>query len=458
MSVVKRDNTGFGHELKKDFLFDERFINLNHGSFGAFPRQVQDVRRREQEFCEAQPDPYIRYESPLKLDQSRAALARLLKVPVETVVLVKNATTGINTVLRALTFAPGDHIVTFSTIYGACGNSVRYICETTPAESVTVDYTYPVSDHWLVDEFKRRVKEVAAKGGRVRLAIFDTVVSMPGLRVPFERLTKACKELGVLSCVDAAHGVGHVDLDISRLDCDFLTSNCHKWLFVPRGCAMLYVPLRNQHLIRSTIPTSHGLIPLLKEGEEKPRSPLPTPEPTKSAFEVNFEFVGTTDNTPYACIPAAIEYRQSLGGEEKIREYVFHLARNGGRKAAEILGTEVLGAAMDARGESRLGDCAFANVRLPMSVAAVEQTAARVTGGKGTSPDLKGTALAMKVQDWVMKTMIADYDTLIPLILYGGEWWARLSGQIYLDEHDFEFGAEVLKRLSERVLLGEIWR
>ena len=162
------------------------------------------------------------------LDESRAAIANLLNVPTDTCVFVPNATTGVNLVLRNLVYEPGDVIMYFDTIYGACERSVTYITETTHAEAVKVNYTYPVSDAWLVGEFKRVVNELQASGKIVRIAIFDTVVSLPGLRMPFEKLTEASRELGVMSCVDGAHGVGHVELDLSKLDPDFFVSNCHK--------------------------------------------------------------------------------------------------------------------------------------------------------------------------------------------------------------------------------------
>jgi selenocysteine lyase/cysteine desulfurase len=129
-----------------------------------------------------------------------------------------------------LVFNPGDKIVYFDTIYGACERTVSYITETTPAEAVKVKYTYPVSDKWLVSEFKRVVGDEQKKGNNVRIAIFDTVVSLPGVRMPFEALTEACKELGVMSCIDGAHGVGHIELDLHSLDPDFFVSNCHKFV------------------------------------------------------------------------------------------------------------------------------------------------------------------------------------------------------------------------------------
>ena len=155
-------------------------------------------------------------------------MAEYLNVPVDAVVFVQNATTGVNTVLRNLVYKPGDKIVYFDTIYGACEKTVAYITETTPAEAVKVQYTYPVSDDWLVEEFKRVVKSEKNVGNTVRVAVFDTVVSQPGVRMPFERLIQACKDLSVLSCIDGAHGVGHVKLDLGKLDPDFFVSNCHK--------------------------------------------------------------------------------------------------------------------------------------------------------------------------------------------------------------------------------------
>jgi hypothetical protein len=198
------------------------------GSFGTYPLPIRTVLRSFQDLAEARPDTFIRYQYPTHLNASRSAIASLINAPPKTVVFVPNATTGVNTVLRNLPFEEGDHIVYFATIYKGCNLTVEYITETTPAKAVKVEYTYPVEDEWLVDAFKAKVREVQSAGGKVKVAIFDTVVSMPGVRVPFERLTEACRELGVLSLVDAAHGVGHLGLDVTKLDPDFLTSNCHK--------------------------------------------------------------------------------------------------------------------------------------------------------------------------------------------------------------------------------------
>ncbi len=47
--------------------------------------------------------------------------------------------------------------------------------------------------------------------------------------MPWEDLVKACHENSVLSLIDGAHGVGHIDLThLAKVNPDFFMSNCYK--------------------------------------------------------------------------------------------------------------------------------------------------------------------------------------------------------------------------------------
>lgn len=386
------------------------------GSFGASPAPISAVYHHYQHQSELRPDPFIRYTYPRLLQSSRRALATFINAPVSSIVYLPNATTGINTVLRGLRYTPTDKLLYFDFIYGACGNTVKYVCETTPATAIRIQVHLPISDDELLRVFRRAVTEA---GETVRLAVFDAIVSVPGIRLPFERLIAACREMGVLSLVDAAHGVGHVPLDITALDPDFLTSNCHKWLFAPRGCAFLYVAARNHGLLRSTLPTSWGFVP---EGEEA------LVEEGEDAWGGQFTYMGTTDGSSYLCVPAAMAFREWLGGEEKIMEYVYEIAGRGAEIFRARFGTEV----MASGGEGGVG---MFNVRLPIEMGEVEEGArGRVVGYLTGEMGARGT--------------------FVSVFEYKGAWWCRISGQIYLEESDFVKGASVVEELVEGVRSG----
>ena len=113
-------------------------------------------------------------------------------------------------------------------VYSGFDKMVEYIVESTAAETETLDIELPCEDEALVVAFEEKVTEIRASGRNPRLAIFDTITSMPGFRLPFEALTRRCKELGVMSFVDAAQGIGQIPLNIGQLDPDFFCTNIHK--------------------------------------------------------------------------------------------------------------------------------------------------------------------------------------------------------------------------------------
>ncbi|KAG7119409.1 Hercynylcysteine sulfoxide lyase like protein [Verticillium longisporum] len=430
----------FGKGLRDEFCFDPEWRNMNNGSFGSTPRVIKEKQFALQLRAEAVPDLYTRYEYPVHLDEARAALAAHLNAPVETIVLVANATTAVNVVLHNLVWDPSgrDEIISFSTVYGGCGKTIDYITDTKPLVAQRViELRYPAdTDAAIVQRFRATVAAARAAGRTPRLALFDTVSSLPGVRFPYEAVTRACRDLGVLSLVDGAQGVGMMPLDLAALDADFVLSNCHKWLHVPRGCAFLYVPLRNQHLLPSTLPTSHGYVSPRPSAR---MNPLPPREAGKSAFEDNFQFVGTVDNTSFLMIKDALEWRDRvLGGEERIVAYLWQLAKEGGRRAAEILGTDII-----ENDAGTLTNCGLVNVWLPVRTADGE--------GDGAVVSAAETAQALA---WAQKWLVEEKKTFIPISVHTGRWYARLSAQVYLDMEDFEWAAHRLKEVSEEISKG----
>ncbi|EGD87322.2 uncharacterized protein TERG_08787 [Trichophyton rubrum CBS 118892] len=175
-----------GNSLLKEFPIDRTFRNLNHGSFGTYPIAILNKFRELQDKFEASPDRFLRFELAFYLLESRKALSSLLNTPVNSTVFVKNATTGVNTVLRNLVYHPGDIIVYFSTVYGAVEKLIASLAETTPVRARKVNYEFPISHDELVQRFMDTVTKARSEGLNVRIAVFDTIVSSPGIRLPFD--------------------------------------------------------------------------------------------------------------------------------------------------------------------------------------------------------------------------------------------------------------------------------
>ncbi|GLA69689.1 hypothetical protein AtubIFM55763_010206 [Aspergillus tubingensis] len=408
------------------------------GSFGTYPLTIQSALRTHQTTAESHPDLFIRRLCPSQTQHSLNLLSTLLNAPATSLAFVKNATTGVNTILHNIPFTSDDVIIYFDTIYGAIEYGLLALQERTGVKLRKVEYTLPISHDEIVRRFRDVVEQVRSEDGglKVKAAVFDMVVSVPAVRFPFEALVKECKELGVLSVVDGAHGVGMLDVDLGSLGVDFWTSNLHKWLYIPRGCAVLYVAPQHQHLMRTTSPTSWGYISPSAAEEARVNGT------TADAFRYLFQQTATNDDTPYLCVPEALKFREEVcGGEKAIYGYLERLANEAADLVAGVLGTEVL---RDEKG--LLTRCAMTNVRLLV----------RVGGGGDGDEEEGGCTVVTKekvgeVTLWFQNTLLDEYNTFVPVFEYNGWLWMRLSAQVYLDKSDFEWLGGVLKELCGRV-------
>ncbi|KAI0520753.1 aminotransferase family protein-like protein [Xylaria bambusicola] len=432
----------FGRAMREAYFgFSPDYTPINHGSYGTYPIPVRDALTTLRAEVEKAPDRFIVLEWPTRLQESRAAIAKMLNCETDDLVFVPNATTGSDTVFKNLKWEPGDVILVYEFVYDAMRAGLAWLEETWDVRVEVVPLKIPLTDAEIVDAVVGAAKRVNRNENlesgkvreRVRMAIVDTIASLPGVRIPFEDLVPALQAEGALVLVDGAHGIGHVDIDLASLNPDFLVTSLNKWLFVPRGVSALYVPKRNQALIRTSLPTSHRF----RRHAGEPGEPT-------NAFVDLFDFVATLDMTNFLMVKEALAFRtQVCGGEAALRQYCQSIVRKGAEAALSIFGTEI----MDSP-DSRIRECNFANVRLPLDMAAEGE---EINGENGKIP----LSHAARVIQWFRETGVRESGCYTQLYVYYGAMWWRMSGMIYVDEEDFRKAAGMLKRLCERAARGE---
>ncbi len=273
---------------------------LNHGSFGACPTAVLAVQQELRSRLERQPLRFLGREFEALLDQAREALATFVGASVEDLVFVPNATTGVNAVLRSLTFSPTDELLTTSQEYNACRNALDFVAARSGATVVVAEVPYPIeSPNQVIEAVLAKVSD------RTRLALIDHVVSQTGIVFPIAQLVQALSARGIDTLIDGAHAPGMVDLNLTQLGATYYSSTCHKWMCAPKGAAFLYVKKDKQAEIRP-LTISHG---------------ANSPRRDRSRFQLEFDWMGTDDPTAYLSVKSAIEFMNSLlpGGWAELR-------------------------------------------------------------------------------------------------------------------------------------------
>lgn len=277
--------------LKHFWQLDSNICFLNHGSFGATPTVILNYQQQLRTELEKNPVDFLARKLEKKLDIAREKLAQFIGGDPENLVFVPNATFGVNTVLRSLSFAPGDEILITNHTYNACRNAVNFVTSGTKVTLKVVSIPFPInSPQQIVDAILEGVSP------RTRLALIDHITSPTALIFPIEKIVKELSKQGIETLVDGAHAPGFLPLNLKHLEAAYYTGNCHKWLCAPKGAAFLYIRPDQQEKIRPLV-ISHG---------------MNSPRCDRSRFLLEFDWMGTDDPTPYLCIPQAIEWLGTL--------------------------------------------------------------------------------------------------------------------------------------------------
>lgn len=228
---------------------------LNHGSFGPSPIVVQQSYERWTRQLEQQPMNFFIREMEPALEESLAILANFVGTSRGNLVFVDNATFGMNIVAASTRLNTDDEVLVNDQEYGAVTRLWRRTCQQAGARLVTCEL--PASEfnnEAIVESIFARVTS------RTKLIVVSHVTSPTALVMPVEEICRRAKELGIPVCIDGPHAVAMLPLNLRKLDCDFYTASCHKWLSAPFGSGFLYVAPRQQKRIQPALVSWGGSI------------------------------------------------------------------------------------------------------------------------------------------------------------------------------------------------------
>ncbi len=146
------------------------------------------------------------------------------------IVFTHNATHGLNIVLNGLDLK-GHEILISPLEHNAVMRPLYFLSEKYNVKIKTI----PSNEHGVIDvaSLKGMVNEKTA------LIVINHQSNVNGAVQPIEKIKELVPE--VLLLVDSAQSFGHVEIDIQKINCDFLAFTGHKGLLGPTGTGGLYI-------------------------------------------------------------------------------------------------------------------------------------------------------------------------------------------------------------------------
>ena len=222
--------------LRQKYRLKPDYINLENGYFSMQSEPVLDAfigRVRE-----------INYEASFymrtrQFDDKLAArkqLATMAGCSHEELIITRNTTESLDTVIAGIDWRVGDEAVMAEQDYGAMLDmfalQARRYGIVNRIVSLPID---PQSDEEVVRLYEHAITP------RTRLLMVCHMVNITGQILPVRAIADMAHRHGVDVLVDGAHAFAQLDYRIPELGGDYYGASLHKWLGTPLGAGILYV-------------------------------------------------------------------------------------------------------------------------------------------------------------------------------------------------------------------------
>ena len=245
----------FWATIRSQYRLTDEYINLESGYYSMQSQPVLEAFINRVRTSNFEHSRYMRTRQTADKQAVKGRLAELAGCAPEELIITRNTTESLDTVISGIEWQPGDEAVMSVHDYGAMLDQFRLMERRRGIVRRTV--TVPL-DPRSDDEVVRVYEEAITP--RTKLLMVCHMINITGHILPVAKIADMAHARGVPVLVDGAHAFAQLDFRVPDLHADYYGASLHKWLGVPLGAGILYVK-------RERIA---GLWPMFAEGANVP--------------------------------------------------------------------------------------------------------------------------------------------------------------------------------------------
>jgi selenocysteine lyase/cysteine desulfurase len=226
----------FWAEIRSKYLLKPDYINLENGYFSMQAQPVLDAFIDKVRYINSEASYYYRTRLVPDKTAVRDKVAALAGCAPEELIITRNTTESLDTVIAGYDWKPGDEAIMADQDYGAMRDMFKLQARRYGMVPVSVSVpTDPKSDDELVQLYANAITP------KTRLLMVCHIINITGQVMPVKKIVDMAHARGVDVMVDGAHAFAHLDYRIPDLGADYYGASLHKWLGCPLGSGLLYV-------------------------------------------------------------------------------------------------------------------------------------------------------------------------------------------------------------------------
>lgn len=290
----------FWYYIQQAFTVSPSIVNLNNGGVSPAPKTVADAMKRFYDYSNEAPSYYMWRVLDMGREPLRKNLAKAAGCDPEEMVINRNSSEGLETIIFGMQLKAGDEIVASKQDYPNMINAYKQREMRDGIKMVWINLETPTEDeNYLVQQY------VKAFTPKTKVVHITHIINWNGQILPVKKIAQEAHRRGIEVIVDGAHSFAHFDFKVPDLDADYFATSLHKWLYAPIGSGMLYVKKEKIKTIYPLFATSDNP---LKDDIRK------------------FENLGTRPFFIEQAIGKALEFHEMIGSERK--EKRLHYLKN----------------------------------------------------------------------------------------------------------------------------------